>query len=99
RDATVTGVQTCALPILMPMVAHLNRHGIDTELWFENQPKHAATIQKISVPQRHVDSDFTFNPWTFLRRLNAYRRELRAVCPKVRSEERRVGKAGSALVA
>ena len=67
----------------MPMVAHLNRHGLDTELWFENQPKHAATIRHITVPQRHVDSDFSFNPLVFLRRLNAYRRELRKTPPRV----------------
>jgi glycosyltransferase involved in cell wall biosynthesis len=67
----------------MPMVAHLNQHGIDTELWFENQPKHAATIREINVPQRHVDSDFSFNPVAFLRRLSAYRTELRRTPPRV----------------
>ncbi len=68
---------------VMPVVAHLNRHGIDTELWFENQPKHAATISQINVPQRHVDSDFSFNPVTFYRRLRAYSAELRKTPPRV----------------
>jgi N,N'-diacetylbacillosaminyl-diphospho-undecaprenol alpha-1,3-N-acetylgalactosaminyltransferase len=66
-----------------PMVAHLNQHGIEAELWFENQPGHAATIREISVPRRHLDSDLSFSPVTFLRRLSAYCRELRKAQPEV----------------
>ena len=68
---------------VMPMVECLNRHGIDTELWFENQDKHQAVIRQITVPSRHVDSDLSFDPLVFNRRLAAYRRELRKSPPRI----------------
>ena len=67
----------------MPMVEWLNRHGIDAELWFENQVKHQAVIRQITVPSRHVDSDLTFDPLAFNRRLAAYRCELRKSPPRI----------------
>ncbi len=67
----------------MPMVEWLNRHGIDAELWFENQVKHQAVIRQITVPSRHVDSDLSFDPLAFNRRLAAYRRELRRSPPRI----------------
>jgi len=68
---------------VMPMVECLNRHGIGTELWFEHQVKHQAVVRQIHVPSRHVDSDLSFNPRTFHRRLSDYRRELRKAPPDV----------------
>jgi len=68
---------------VMPMVECLNRHGIATELWFENRPNHQAVIRQIAVPARHVDSDLSFNPLRFSRRLAAYRRELRKSPPGI----------------
>jgi N,N'-diacetylbacillosaminyl-diphospho-undecaprenol alpha-1,3-N-acetylgalactosaminyltransferase len=67
----------------MPMVECLNRNGIDAELWFENRDKHQAVIREITVPSRHVDSDLSFNPLAFNRRLAAYRRELRKSPPGI----------------
>ena len=67
----------------MPMVAHLNEHAIQTELWLENQPGHAATIRQVTVPFRHVDSDLSFDPLAFHRRLVAYRGELRKSRPQI----------------
>jgi len=67
----------------MPMVAHLNQHGFDTELWFENQPAHQDTVRQILVPHRHLDFDLTPRPVTFLARLARYRRQLRAAKPSV----------------
>jgi len=72
-----------ARSFVMPMVECLNRHGIDAELWFENQDKHQAVIRQITVPSRHVDSDLSFDPLAFNRRLVAYRRELRKSPPRV----------------
>jgi glycosyltransferase involved in cell wall biosynthesis len=68
---------------VMPMVDCLNQHGIATELWFEHQVKHQAVIRQISVPSRHVDSDLSLNPLAFIRRLAAYRRELRKSAPEI----------------
>jgi len=65
------------------MVEWLNRHSVDAELWFENQIKHQAVIRQITVPSRHVDSDLSFNPLAFNRRLAAYRRELRKASPRI----------------
>ena len=67
----------------MPMVECLNRNGIDAELWFENQDKHQAVIRQITVPSRHLDSDLSFNPLAFIRRLATYRRELRKASPRI----------------
>ena len=67
----------------MPMVKCLNLHGIDAELWFENQDKHQAMIRQITVPSRHVDSDLSFDPLAFKRRLAAYRRALRKSPPRI----------------
>jgi glycosyltransferase involved in cell wall biosynthesis len=72
-----------ALHFVMPMVAHLNRNGIAAELWFENKERHQDTIQRIAVPQRHLDSDLTANPRNFVQRLTDYRTQLRAARPKV----------------
>jgi glycosyltransferase involved in cell wall biosynthesis len=65
------------------MVECLNRHSVDAELWFENQVKHQAVIRHITVPSRHVDSDLSFDPLAFNRRLAAYRRELRKSPPRI----------------
>ncbi len=67
----------------MPMVECLNRHGIDAELWFENQDKHQAAIRQITAPSRQVDSDLSFDLLAFNRRLAAYRRELRKAPPRI----------------
>src|SRR5437762_13163826 len=72
-----------ALKFVMPMVAHLNQHGFDTELWFEKQPAHQDTVRQILVPHRHLDFDLTPRPVTFLARLARYRRQLRAAKPSV----------------
>jgi glycosyltransferase involved in cell wall biosynthesis len=66
-----------------PMVAHLNQHGIASELWFENHPRHAAVIQQVRAPHRFVDSDLSLNPFVFTRRVGAYRRQLRGAHPRV----------------
>src|ERR1041385_5949723 len=68
---------------VMPMVDGLNRHGLETELWFEHQAKHQAVIRQITVPSRPVDSDFSFAPLVFNRRLAAYRGELRKSPPRI----------------
>ena len=68
----------------MPMVACLNQHGIDAELWFENRPDHQGIISQTFVPQRHLGTDFTPNPLTFCRRLDQYRKQLRAARPTLR---------------
>ena len=65
------------------MVEHLNRNGIATELWFERQEKHRETIRHITVPQRHLDSDFTIHPARLVQRLADYRKQLRIARPKV----------------
>jgi len=67
----------------MPMVACLNQHGIDAELWFENRPDHQGIISQTFVPQRHLGTDFTPNPLTFCRRLDQYRKQLRAARPTI----------------
>jgi len=72
-----------ARSFVMPMVKCLNLHGIDAELWFENQDKHQAMIRQITVPSRHVDSDLSFDPLAFKRRLAAYRRALRKSPPRI----------------
>lgn len=68
---------------VMPMVQCLNATGITTELWLENQPKHAETIQHVTVPRRFVDSDLSFNPAHFLRTLARYRAAVRQTRPQV----------------
>jgi len=68
---------------VMPMVECLNQHGIDAELWFENRDQHQAVIRQITVPSRHIDSDLSFDPLAFNRRLAAYRRELRKTLPGI----------------
>ena len=65
------------------MVEYLNRHGLASELWVQDDPKHRAVIEQLAVPKRIVACDITFNPWTFLCRLRVFRRELRAVRPRV----------------
>ena len=68
---------------VMPMVQCLNENGIATELWLENQPKHAETVRHITVPRRFVDSDLSFNPPDLMRRLARYRAALRQIRPQV----------------
>src|SRR3989442_6969255 len=87
-DLVSTVVHSIHFPVsarnfVMPMVECLIRHGIDAELWFEDQDKHQAVIRQITVPSRHVDSDLSFDPLVFNRRLAAYRRELRKSPPGI----------------
>jgi N,N'-diacetylbacillosaminyl-diphospho-undecaprenol alpha-1,3-N-acetylgalactosaminyltransferase len=72
-----------ARSFVMPMVECLNRHGIDAELWFENQDNHQEVTRQITVPSRHVDSELSLDPLAFNRRLAAYRRELRKSPPGI----------------
>lgn len=65
------------------MVAGLNRHGIDAELWFENHPAHREIVRQVDVPGRHLDFDLTLRPWAFLGRLARFRRQLRETGPRV----------------
>ncbi len=87
-DSVPTVVHSIHFPVsarnfVMPMVECLNRHGIDAELWFENQDKHQAAIRQITAPSRQVDSDLSFDLLAFNRRLAAYRRELRKAPPRI----------------
>lgn len=66
-----------------PIVECLVRHGVDAELWLENRPAHAERVAAIEVPKRFVDSDFSFSPLTFTKRLAFYREELRGLRPEV----------------
>ncbi len=72
-----------ARSFIEPMVAHLNDNGLQTELWLENHPRHGATVALIRVSKRFVESDLSLNPAVFLRRLLAYRRQLRCARPEV----------------
>jgi glycosyltransferase involved in cell wall biosynthesis len=65
------------------MVAALNGRGIETELWFERQPRFAEFIQGIDVPFRHAESDISVNPMVFWLRVARFWRLLRRTRPAV----------------
>lgn len=84
----VTAVHTIHFPVsarqfVLPLVAHLNGNGFATELWFENQPQHAAVIRQITGPQRHLNMDLTPNIATLGRRVRQFRNALREARPTV----------------
>ncbi len=72
-----------ARSFVMPIVAYLNKYGIDSELWVQNYTKHLAVIENMDVPKHLVASDLVLNPITFLRRLSDYRCQLRTVKPNI----------------
>jgi len=66
-----------------PIVKRFNQENIETELWVENNPKHKATLQSLSVPKRLIDSDLTLNPIAFIKKVLAYRKALKTAQPQV----------------
>ncbi len=72
-----------ARSFVVPIVAYLNKYGINSELWVQNYPKHFNIIQNMDVPKHIVASDLVLNPVIFLRRLSEYRRQLRIAKPNI----------------
>lgn len=72
-----------ARSFVIPIVAYLNKHGINTELWVEDNAKHSEVIQQFTVPKQLIASDLVLNPVKFFRRLYNYRRQLRTTKPKI----------------
>lgn len=72
-----------ARSFVMPLVVFLNNNGIETELWVENNPKHATVIEQLHVPKQLVASDLAKNPFRFYRRLLEFRHQLRTTKPKI----------------
>ena len=66
-----------------PIVQRFNTEHLDTELWVEANPSHQSTLQTLHAPIRLVASDLTLNPLALLRRVSAYRKQLRAAHPQV----------------
>jgi N,N'-diacetylbacillosaminyl-diphospho-undecaprenol alpha-1,3-N-acetylgalactosaminyltransferase len=66
-----------------PIVSKLNECQFDTELWMEKREEHLDTINSIEVPKRFIDSDLTFNPLKFIRKVQAYRLALRERQPDI----------------
>ncbi len=66
-----------------PMVKRLNQAGIDAEMWIEDHPHHTAVIQRLTVPLQFVESDLSFHPVIFWRKLCRYRQQLRMAQPKI----------------
>ncbi len=72
-----------ARSFVTPIVAHLNKFQISTELWVENHPKHLNVIQQMNVPKQFISSDIVFNPIKFLRRLSDYSHQLKKTQPQI----------------
>jgi N,N'-diacetylbacillosaminyl-diphospho-undecaprenol alpha-1,3-N-acetylgalactosaminyltransferase len=66
-----------------PLVAHLNQHGFESELWVENHPKHLNVIHQLNVPTQLVSSDLVLNPFLFYTRLSQFRSKLKTNKPTI----------------
>src|SRR5207245_7373140 len=88
RDATVTGVQTCALPIsTLNATRWIQRHYMTAEGEQETFSYYGPLNRvAFNVGYHNEHHDFPSVPWNRLP-------EIRAIAPE-RSEERRVGKEG-----
>ncbi|PAX60062.1 glycosyltransferase family 4 protein [Brunnivagina elsteri] len=72
-----------ARSFVMPLVVFLNKNGIETELWVENNLKHTSVIQQLNVPKQLISSDLVINPFQFYRRLSNFCNQLRESKPKI----------------
>jgi N,N'-diacetylbacillosaminyl-diphospho-undecaprenol alpha-1,3-N-acetylgalactosaminyltransferase len=72
-----------ARSFVMPMVAHLNQSGINTQLWVENRLSQLAMIEDLKVPKYFIESDLVKNPIDFVKRLLNYQLRLRITNPDV----------------
>lgn len=72
-----------ARSFVLPIVNYLNQHGIDSELWIEDNPSHRELIQLLSAPKQFVGSDISLNPLVFLQKLFNYRSKLKSSKPDI----------------
>jgi glycosyltransferase involved in cell wall biosynthesis len=86
RDLQV--VQTIHFPIsarsfVSPIVEALNAYGIGSELWFQNFAGHERVATEMPVPHRLVDLDLCMDPLRIIKRVSAFRAQLRSLDVKV----------------
>jgi N,N'-diacetylbacillosaminyl-diphospho-undecaprenol alpha-1,3-N-acetylgalactosaminyltransferase len=72
-----------ARSFVMPIVAHLNKCGIESELWVENSVRNDLLIHTTNVPTSFLDSDLTLNPILFFARVRHYIKKLELNQPLV----------------
>jgi N,N'-diacetylbacillosaminyl-diphospho-undecaprenol alpha-1,3-N-acetylgalactosaminyltransferase len=87
-NAPVKVIQNIHFPVsarsfIIPIVDYLNQAGIATELWIENQPKHANVIVQMTVPKQIIASDLVKNPISICLRIWQYYRKLKVTKPIV----------------
>src|SRR2546427_12324840 len=90
RDLTVTGVQTCALPIYPNTVYAVKVNGADIKDWLEAAAKRFNQIDPAKTGEQQLIS--TFPGYNFDMFTTADVQYEIDVTQPVRSEERRVGK-------
>lgn len=85
---SVKVIQNIHFPIsarsfIVPIVDCLNKAGIETELWVEDQPKHSDVIGQIIVPKQLICSDLVKNPIAICSRIWHYYHSLKSARPTI----------------